>query len=84
MSGEHFLRSSCRAARLSAAALASFAAVVLAASLPARICYWTNTSSGDWSNATNWSEVSCPTSTDNAWIVNGGTATVTLTAAALQ
>ena len=38
---------------------------------------WTNTTTGDWSSAGNWSGNVVPTSTDNADIYNGGTATVT-------
>jgi T5SS/PEP-CTERM-associated repeat protein len=73
------VRSSCRAARLSAAAFASFAAIALLASVPARAdVYWTLSPSqtGDWSVAANWGGL-LPTGTDNAWIVNGGTANVT-------
>jgi autotransporter-associated beta strand protein len=40
---------------------------------------WTLTGTGDWSVATNWSGAALPTSTDNADIYNGGTATITTT-----
>ena len=53
------LRSSCRAARLSVVASASFVAVVLMTSLQAhgQDSYWTLSPSvsGNWSNAGNWS-----------------------------
>ena len=72
------LRNSFRAARLAAVGFASFVAVVLMTSLPLHAdIYWSNTASGDWSNAGDWSGNLLPTSSDNAWIVNGGTATVT-------
>ncbi len=86
MSSKFFKRSSCRAARLLAAAFASVAAFVLMASLPARAdVYWTLSPSqtGDWSVATNWGGT-LPTSSDNAWIVNGGTATISSTSPACQ
>ena len=70
------LRSSCLAARLSAVAFASFVAVVLMASLPARADVYWSTSAGDWSVASYWGGA-LPTSSDNAWIVNGGTANIT-------
>ncbi len=73
------LRRSCRAARLSVVGFASFAAVVLMASSPVRAQdYWTlsPSQSADWSSAANWS-AGVPTSSDMAYVVNGGTATVT-------
>ena len=74
------MRCSYRAARLSAAGFASFAAVVLMALLPVRAANinWTlaASQSGDWSVAANWGGT-LPTSSVNAWIVNGGTATIT-------
>ena len=79
MSSEFFTRCGCRAARLSAVAFASFMAVVLLAALPARAdVYWTlsPSQSGDWSNPANWGGA-VPTGTDQAYIVNGGTATIT-------
>ncbi len=54
------------------------AAVLLVGPMAARAqVYWSNTASGDWSNAGNWGGNHVPISTDNAWIVNGGTANVT-------
>jgi autotransporter-associated beta strand protein len=61
---------------LSAVALASFAAVVLTASLPVRADDYWSTAAGDWSNPANWGGT-LPTTSDNAWIVNGGTAAIT-------
>jgi hypothetical protein len=76
MSGRFFVKGSCPAVR-SAAALASFVAVLLMGWVPAHAqIYWSN-SAGDWSSAGNWSSSLVPTGTDNAWIVNGGTANVT-------
>jgi autotransporter-associated beta strand protein len=77
MFGKLFVKGSCPVASWSAA-LASFVAVVLLGSLQAHAqVYWSNTASGDWSNVNNWSGTLVPTSTDDAWIVNGGTASVT-------
>ena len=54
------------------------AAVLLVGPMAAQAqVYWSNTASGDWSNAGNWGGNHVPISTDNAWIVNGGTANVT-------
>jgi hypothetical protein len=39
--------------------------------------YW-QVAYGDWSEPANWSGGSAPTGDDNAYIVNGGTATLTL------
>ena len=56
------------------------AALLLLASPSARAdVTWTLTTTGDWSAATNWSGGAVPTSTDNADIYNGGTATITQT-----
>jgi hypothetical protein len=41
---------------------------------------WTNVSGGNWSTATNWSPNQVPISTDDAFITNVGTYTVTLDA----
>ena len=71
------LRGSCRAARLSATAVAGFVAVMLMASAAAHVQVYWSTSAGDWSVGSNWSGGHVPTSTGNAWIVNGGTANVT-------
>ena len=60
-------------------AFASFVAVVLITSLPVRADVFWNVAppnSGDWSVATNWTG-GLPASSVNAWIVNGGTATIT-------
>jgi len=70
-----FVTSCCRAARLSAAAFASFAAVVLMTLPSVRADVYWSTSAGDWSVAANWGGL-VPTGTDNAWIVNSGTATI--------
>ena len=77
MSGRFSVRSGCRAARLSVTALASFMGVVLIASMPLRAdVTWSNTTSGDWSVASNWGGT-LPTAADFAYIANGGTANVT-------
>ncbi len=76
MIGRFFVKGSCPAVR-SAAALASFVAVVLVASMPAHAQVYWSASSGDWSGASNWTGHLVPTGTDSAWIVNSGTATVT-------
>ncbi len=69
-------RSSCRAARLSAASFASFLAVVLMVLPSARAdVYWSATS-GDWSVGSNWGGT-LPSGGVSAWIINGGTANVT-------
>ena len=75
MLADSSIRSSSRAARFSAIAAASFAAVVLMASLPVRADVYWSTSAGDWSEATNWIGGAAPT-TDFAFIGNGGTATI--------
>ena len=76
MVGRFPLRSSCRSVRLLPAALASFAAIALMAtqSACAGLYYW-STSSGDWFTASNWGGT-LPKSGDTAYIVNGGTVTV--------
>ena len=53
MVGDFSMRSGCRAARLSAVALAGFMAVVLMASLPVRADVYWSTSAGDWSTPSN-------------------------------
>ena len=77
------LRNSCRAARLSVVASASLVALVLMTSLQAHAqdSYWTLSPSvsGNWSNAGNWS-LGVPDSSLQAYLVNGGTATITSTA----
>jgi len=72
------MRSSCRAARWSAAGFASFVAVVLMASLPVRAAsYSWAVSSGDWSVTSNWGGAVPSSISDTAFIANGGTAAVT-------
>jgi autotransporter-associated beta strand protein len=56
---------------LAAAILLMSSSVTLAASY-----YW-NVASGDWSDAANWKTGIEPTSSDKAWLTNGGTATIT-------
>ena len=74
------MRSNLRTARLSAAGFASIAAAVaLMTSLPVRAdVIWTLPAgqSGDWSTALNWGGA-VPGSSDNALIINGGTANIT-------
>ncbi len=75
------LRSSCRAARLSAVTFASVAAIVLMASLPVRAATYTwAVSTGDWSVASNWGGT-LPTSNDAAYVFNGGVLAITQTGA---
>ena len=72
-----------RAARLSAAAFAGFvvaAAILVAAPLRAASYTW-SVPSGNWSAASNWGGT-LPTGSDTAYVVNGGTANVTLPGAA--
>ena len=79
MFGKTSMRSNRTAARLSAVFFASCVAVVLMTSLQARAdVYWkvAPPNSGNWSVATNWTG-GLPTSSVNAWIINGGTANVT-------
>ncbi len=77
MSKRLFVRGGWRAARSLAAALTCFMAVMLVDSAPGHAQVYWSTSSGDWSVGSDWSGNFVPTSTDNAWIVNGGTANVT-------
>ena len=77
MFGEFFMRSSCRAARLWAIALATFMAVDLMASTPVRADLYWGLQLGDWSVPANWGG-RLPTSSDTVYVVNGGTLTVTL------
>ena len=54
------------------------AAVVLLSPPAVRAdCYW-NVQSGDWSTGVNWGGGAVPTANDNAYVVNGGAATITL------
>ncbi|MGO9109621.1 MAG: hypothetical protein ACLP9L_10330, partial [Thermoguttaceae bacterium] len=74
------MRSSFLAARLSAVPFVGFVAVMLIASVQARAdVTWTLPAgqSGDWSVASNWGGT-LPTGSDNAWITDGGTATITV------
>ena len=74
------LRSSCRAARLRAVAFASFGTAVLLASLPVRADdYWAllPSATGDWSKSANWSG-GIPASGTNVYVVNGGTAVISV------
>ncbi len=74
------MRSCCRAARLSAVALASIvAASVMLTDAPLHAANYTwAVSAGDWSVASNWWGAVAPTgSSSTAYIVNGGTANVT-------
>ena len=74
------MRSSYRSARLLAAALVSCVAAVLVACLPVRAdVYWTLPAgqAGDWSVASNWGGT-IPTGSVTAYIVEGGTANITL------
>ena len=77
MFGKTTMGSNLAPARLSAVPLASFAAVVLLMSLPARADVSWSTSSGDWSVAWNWGGT-LPGSNDTAYIINGGTATISM------
>jgi hypothetical protein len=56
-------------------ALAIVALFAIAA-VAARAATWTNTGTGDWMTATNWSPNAVPTAGDAADILNGGTAVV--------
>ncbi len=71
MFDQFFTRSNCLAARLSAV---GFVAVLLASSPVRADVYW-STSAGNWSNSVNWGGT-VPTGSDNAWVVNGGTANI--------
>ncbi len=65
------MRSSCRAARLSAVAIFVVAVV---SSVHAQTTSWI-VQSGDWSNAANWNG-GVPNNSDTAYVVNGGTANI--------
>lgn len=70
----------CRVEIVSAAGLLGpvAAAILLLVRVPARAdVYWSNTASGAWSAASNWGGT-VPTEVDTAYVVNGGTATITL------
>ena len=78
-----YLRSSCPAARLAGTGIAGFMVSVylLSSSLAtAANVSWTLAAghSADWSTSGDWSSLAPPKSTDYAYIINGGTANVTL------
>jgi hypothetical protein len=65
--------------------LAYITAALLLWSLPtarANILIWTNSVSGNWATAANWSPNQTPTATNTVIITNAGTYTVTISAAA--
>jgi len=79
MVGKLSMRSSCPVARLLAVSFASFVvALVTLAAAPLRAgdVYW-SVAAGDWSVPSNWGG-SLPTSSDDAYIASGRTATITL------
>lgn len=62
-----------------AAAVVFFALFSLLTSpLSAAEIAWTNLAGGNWNTAANWSPNQVPTATDNAYITNAGTYTVTM------
>ena len=73
------MRRNCRAASLPAVSFASVAAIVLTVSIQAHADVYWNLSGqpGDWSVAQNW-QGGLPTTSDTAFVVNGGTATITM------
>ena len=74
------LRSSSRAARLSAVTFAAFVVasmVLVAAPLRAASYSWA-VAAGDWSVASNWGGTLLPTSSDTVYVVNGGTVNVVI------
>jgi hypothetical protein len=58
------------------------AGVLLGGSGRAAQIVWTNTAGGNWNLASNWNPNQVPRSTDDAFITNNGTYTVTLDASA--
>jgi len=74
------IRSRRGAARFSAVSLAGFTAIVLMTSLPVRADVYWSALSGNWSSPANWLGT-LPTSSDDVWIVDGGTAMITASAA---
>ena len=56
------------------------AAVLLAGQVQAADLVWTNLAGGNWSVAANWSPNQVPGSSDNAYVTNSGTYTVTVNA----
>ncbi len=79
MFARFYVRSCGRVARLSAFAFAIFVAVALMTALQVHADDYWSASAGDWSVASNWGGSLLPTSSDTAWITNGGTATITMT-----
>ena len=76
------IKSSFRAALSPTVAFASFVAIVLMTSLQAcGASYSWAVFSGDWSVASNWGGTALPSSSDNAYVINGGTANITLAGA---
>ncbi len=51
--------------------------VAMLAGFASATTYWSNTGTGDWSVGANWDTGIVPTSNDNAYVDNGGTALVT-------
>jgi autotransporter-associated beta strand protein len=85
MSDGSFKSNISRAARLSTvfAGILFVLVFVAPATLHADAYNWVNNSSGDWSIAGNWLDLSSSTGTvpgnnDDAYVTNGGTATITL------
>ena len=68
---------------LCVARLLGFAATLLLSSSPARADSDWNVTSGTWSTGSNWTAL-VPTSTTNAYIRNGGIATITQTGSCVQ
>jgi hypothetical protein len=79
VSGKFFIRSRSRGARLSATAFATLVATwVLLAAAPLQAAnYSWAVSAGDWCVVSNWVSAILPTSSDTAYVVNGGTVNVT-------
>jgi hypothetical protein len=63
--------------RLGLSAFMAIAILMLNSSIAPAATYSWNVASGDWSTATNWKTGVEPTSSDTAYITNGGTATIT-------
>ncbi len=64
-------------ARGLAVILVAVAAILAVSDSRAANYYWAMSQPGDWSNSACWSGSSVPTSNDSAYIVNGGTVTIT-------
>jgi autotransporter-associated beta strand protein len=80
MCGQLSMKSDCRVPRLSAVLRATFivAAILLVASPLHAASYTWRVQSGNWSAASNWGGT-VPGSGDSAYIVNGGTTTISTT-----